>query len=77
MTFYVKDRLYPKLVYYNNILNTNFYSYHRHLDVINVMAYDLNGGWNNWTAHNSPLYHKDIEVGSGNETLNVVSIELV
>lgn len=44
-----------------------------HLDMINVMAYDYHGGWEDKTGHNAPMYARPDEVG--NERLNnVVSI---
>ncbi|RNA08689.1 acidic mammalian chitinase-like [Brachionus plicatilis] len=29
---------------------------HKYLDFINIMAYDMHGGWDNVTGHNAPLY---------------------
>ena len=42
------------------------------VDFISLMAYDLNGAWQNWTGHNSPLYER-AEENPENATLNVVS----
>ena len=28
----------------------------RSLDMLNVMTYDMHGSWDDYTAHNSPLY---------------------
>ena len=44
----------------------------KYLDLINVMTYDLHGGWENVTHHHSTLFgHRD---DTGNNTyLNVVS----
>ena len=38
------------------------------------MAYDLNGAWNNYTSHNSPLYPRSEETGE-DRYLNVVCFE--
>ena len=38
--------------------------------MINVMAYDYHGGWEDKTGHNAPLYARPDEVG--NERLNNV-----
>ena len=35
----------------------------RELDFINLMAYDLRGGWMRETGHQSPLYRGNIDVG--------------
>lgn len=40
------------------------------LDFINLMTYDLNGAWNDYTAHNAPLYPRSDEEGA-NRLLNV------
>lgn len=41
--------------------------------MINVMAYDYHGGWEDKTGHNAPMYARPDEVG--NERLNnVVSL---
>ena len=40
----------------------------RYLDFINLMAYDLHGGWEKFTGHQAPLMENDPE-----KTLNVVS----
>ena len=44
----------------------------RELDFINVMSYDLNGAWNDYTGHNSPLYARSDETDE-NRQLNMVS----
>ena len=49
--------------------------YRRSLDFINLMTYDMNGAWNTWTAHNSPLYARSEETGL-NKYLNMVRITL-
>jgi len=41
------------------------------LDFINLMAYDINGAWDNITGINAPLYKRQAEVGTERETLNV------
>ena len=38
--------------------------------MINVMAYDYHGGWEDKTGHNAPMYARPDEVG--NERLNNV-----
>lgn len=43
------------------------------LDFINLMAYDLNGAWDDNTGHNSPLYPRADETGD-DLYLNVVSM---
>ncbi len=43
----------------------------RSFDFINLMAYDLNGAWNDHTAHNSPMFPLSQEVGE-QRYLNVV-----
>ena len=48
--------------------------YRSELDFINLMAYDLNGAWNNYTSHNSPLYPRSEETGE-DRYLNVVCFE--
>jgi len=40
------------------------------LDFINLMTYDLNGAWNDYTGHNSPLYPRADEEGE-DRLLNV------
>ena len=45
---------------------------HRHLDLINVMAYDYHGGWEDKTGHNAPMYPRPDEVGN-DRISNVVS----
>lgn len=45
---------------------------HRHLDLINVMAYDYHGGWEDKTGHNAPMYARPDEVGN-DRISNVVS----
>ncbi|CAG9861937.1 unnamed protein product [Phyllotreta striolata] len=42
----------------------------KYVDLINVMAYDLNGAWNKVTGHNAPLYASSKETGAQRE-LNV------
>ena len=41
------------------------------MDFINLMAYDLHGGWEMFTGHNAPLYKRSDEPES-QATLNVV-----
>ena len=43
----------------------------RSLDYISIMTYDLNGAWNSYTGHNSPLYPRSGQTG-GDEFLNMV-----
>lgn len=42
------------------------------LDMINVMAYDLHGSWEDATGHNAPLYASASDIAAGNEHLSVV-----
>jgi chitinase len=42
----------------------------KEFDFINLMSYDLNGAWNNYTGHNSPLYPRAAENGN-NSLLNI------
>jgi len=42
----------------------------KELDFINLMSYDLNGAWNKYTGHNSPLYPRFAEQGA-NRYLNM------
>ncbi|XP_053406596.1 probable chitinase 10 [Mercenaria mercenaria] len=42
----------------------------KYLDFINLMSYDLNGAWNDYTGFNSPLYARSSENGD-QKTLNV------
>ena len=44
----------------------------RHLDMINIMAYDYHGVWENKTGHNAPLGPRPDE-GNSDKELNVVS----
>ena len=46
--------------------------YCRYLDYIQLMAYDLNGAWANYTGINAPLYPRHDEEGD-QRYLNVVS----
>ena len=48
----------------------NIPSISRDLDFINLMSYDLHGGWETQTGHNSPLYHRTGETGN-EKKLNV------
>jgi chitinase len=41
---------------------------HKYLDIINIMAYDLHGGWDNVTGSNAPLYGHQFD---SDKTLNV------
>lgn len=43
----------------------------QHLDYINLMAYDFNGGWNAFTGHNSPLYTGPADASDFQRILNV------
>nr|XP_029722349.1 chitinase-3-like protein 1 [Aedes albopictus] len=43
----------------------------QHLDFINLMAYDFNGGWNPFTGHNSPLFAGPADGTDFQRTLNV------
>ncbi len=45
---------------------------HRYLDFINLMTYDLNGAWENFVGHNSPLFSRQAE-SDNLKTRNVVS----
>ncbi|KAH3706729.1 hypothetical protein DPMN_066117 [Dreissena polymorpha] len=45
--------------------------YRRYLDFINLMSYDLHGGWEAFTGHNAPLYARAAESGEQTQ-LNVV-----
>lgn len=42
-----------------------------HLDIINLMTYDLHGAWDDYTHHQSPLYAHPDDTGD-NLFLNVV-----
>ncbi|CAH1185079.1 unnamed protein product [Phyllotreta striolata] len=42
----------------------------KYVDLINVMAYDFHGSWNDVTGHNAPLYPSSRETGAQRE-LNV------
>ena len=54
----------------------NYGSINRYLDFINLMSYDLNGGWNNHTGFNSPLYARSSETDT-QKKLNVVRLLFV
>lgn len=43
----------------------------KHLDIINLMAYDLHGAWDNYVGHNSPLFPRDDESEEIRGNLNV------
>ena len=43
-----------------------------HLDLINVMAYDFHGAWEQKTHHNSPLFAHPADKENNNDYLNVV-----
>lgn len=45
----------------------------KYLDFINIMTYDFNGSWNDYTGMNSPLYHSS-EDDSFQRTLNIVRV---
>ena len=45
----------------------------RDFDFINLMAYDLNGAWNDYTGHNSALYARSNE-NPEQQQRNVVGI---
>uniref|UniRef100_A0A182IVC1 chitinase n=1 Tax=Anopheles atroparvus TaxID=41427 RepID=A0A182IVC1_ANOAO len=42
-----------------------------HLDFINLMAYDFNGAWNNFTGHNAPLFAGPSDQNDFQRMLNV------
>ncbi|XP_041771501.1 chitinase-3-like protein 1 [Anopheles merus] len=42
-----------------------------HLDFINLMAYDYNGAWSNFTGHNAPLFAGPSDQNDFQRTLNV------
>uniref|UniRef100_A0A182QE01 chitinase n=1 Tax=Anopheles farauti TaxID=69004 RepID=A0A182QE01_9DIPT len=42
-----------------------------HLDFINLMAYDYNGAWNNFTGHNAPLFAGPSDQNDFQRMLNV------
>ncbi|KFB50316.1 AGAP004876-PA-like protein [Anopheles sinensis] len=42
-----------------------------HVDFINLMTYDYNGAWNDWTGHNAPLYAGPSDQNDFQQMLNV------
>ena len=57
-------------------MNSRFFFIFRYLDYIQLMAYDLNGAWANYTGINAPLYPRHEEEGD-QRYLNVVSIRYI
>lgn len=45
----------------------------KYLDMINLMAYDLHGPWDQMTGINAPLYPSSKDVSETQKMLNVVS----
>ena len=44
-----------------------------YLDIMNLMAYDFHGAWDQFTHHQTPLYQYPADVGEEWEDFNVVS----
>jgi len=65
-------------MFFSNIssrLVENLYLFIRFLDLINLMAYDYHGSWNQRTGHNSPLFSRAEQSGD-QQLLNQVFIFL-
>jgi GH18 family chitinase len=42
----------------------NFSDFIDHIDTVNLMAYDFNGGWSSVVSHNAPLYDNNGQAGA-------------
>nr|UTR35850.1 chitinase [Agrotis ipsilon] len=48
----------------------------KYLDMVNLMTYDMNGGWDNVTGHNAPLHKGEGDQHKGSDDVNTVELAL-
>ncbi|EGL20218.1 MULTISPECIES: glycosyl hydrolase family 18 protein [unclassified Paenibacillus] len=55
--------------------NTELGNIAKHLDWINIMTYDFNGGWQTVSAHNAPLYTDPAAIAAGVPNADTFNVE--
>lgn len=56
---------------YQNIQNQDVSNYIQYVDLVNIMAYDVYGAWDNLTNHHSPLYNNPANPESNGPKFNI------